>query len=380
MPLDIRTKLIIALVAVSLGSMALLGYFAFVTSAGLLKEISGRQLDALAESKARDVRKLVQSWQDRVSLVASRTQLRINLNRYNETPSVELKESIQRILDDAQRSTPSIMGLALFDLDGALLCVSGLASDVVQPSIGLDQPSYLGFHSEAQQPVVSFAASLKLRGKPVGSIGVLLDGTTLSTVTGDYTGLGQYGESILVVQEHTQAARSMPAETEQGKAEQATVNQLPATQSELRILHPLRDNSVPAASYEVLTAAAAGVEARFMREHIDYRGKPVWAATRSIDELDWGLVVQLDREEELLRTNELRDLLIDLGLSLSAFAIIAGVVLGYFLARPIRKLAQTVQQIRAGDESLRAEVETEDEVGELAQALNEFLARGGGRE
>ncbi|MEQ8691767.1 MAG: HAMP domain-containing protein [Pseudomonadales bacterium] len=377
MPLDIRTKLIIALVAVSLGSMALLGYFAFVTSAGLLKEISGRQLDALAESKARDVRKLVQSWQDRVSLVASRTQLRINLNRYNETPSVELKESIQRILDDAQRSTPSIMGLALFDVDGALLCVSGLASDVLQPSIGLDQPSYLGFHSEAQQPVVSFAASLKLRGKPVGSIGVLLDGTTLSTVTGDYTGLGEYGESILVVQERAQAAQSMPT---QERAEQSAVNQPLATQSQLRILHPLRDTSVPAASYEVLTAAAAGVEARFMREHIDYRGKPVWAATRSIDELDWGLVVQLDREEELLRTNELKDLLIDLGLSLSAFAIIAGVVLGYFLARPIRKLAQTVQQIRAGDESLRAEVETEDEVGELAQALNEFLARGGGRE
>ncbi len=59
--MDYRTKISLALVSVSLISMALLGTFAFKTSAELLQQISVRQLDALAESKKRDLLKVYES-------------------------------------------------------------------------------------------------------------------------------------------------------------------------------------------------------------------------------------------------------------------------------------------------------------------------------
>ena len=49
--MDIRTKLVLALVLVALSSMALLGAFAYQTTAQMLQQISVRQLNALAESR-----------------------------------------------------------------------------------------------------------------------------------------------------------------------------------------------------------------------------------------------------------------------------------------------------------------------------------------
>jgi hypothetical protein len=62
--LDIRTKLALALVFASLISMGLIGLFAYQTSAQLLQEVSIRQIDALAESKAMDLTKVHQGWRD----------------------------------------------------------------------------------------------------------------------------------------------------------------------------------------------------------------------------------------------------------------------------------------------------------------------------
>ena len=65
--------------------------------------------------------------------------------------------------------------------------------------------------------------------------------------------------------------------------------------------------------------------------------------------------------------------MIDLGLALGAFAILAGTLLGLWLGRPIRDLKQVVERIREGENDLRAEVEFQDEVGFLAEAINELL-------
>ena len=78
--MDIRTKLSLALVFVSLVSMALLGTFAYYTSATLLQEISLRQLDALSESKKRDLIKVYDSWEDNLRLVRDRSELQSSIS------------------------------------------------------------------------------------------------------------------------------------------------------------------------------------------------------------------------------------------------------------------------------------------------------------
>ena len=76
--------------------MALLGTFAYYTSAGLLQEISLRQLDALAESKRRDLIKTYDSWEDNLRLVRDESQLRSSIRDFVDRDDPEALRSIQR--------------------------------------------------------------------------------------------------------------------------------------------------------------------------------------------------------------------------------------------------------------------------------------------
>ena len=82
--MDIRTKLALSLVFVSLLSMGLLGSFAYQTSSSLLQEISLRQLDALAESKARDLLKVNEGWKNQVRLIHEGSGLSALMQSNNE--------------------------------------------------------------------------------------------------------------------------------------------------------------------------------------------------------------------------------------------------------------------------------------------------------
>ena len=62
-----------------------------------------------------------------------------------------------------------------------------------------------------------------------------------------------------------------------------------------------------------------------------------------------------------------------MGLSLSAFAILGGVLLGLYMARPIRQLAELVHRVRHGETHLRAKAEGDDEVAYLARKINEMM-------
>ena len=65
--------------------------------------------------------------------------------------------------------------------------------------------------------------------------------------------------------------------------------------------------------------------------------------------------------------------LVDIGLSVSAFAILGGALLGLYFARPVQQLAEVVQRLNAGDIDVRALVQGDDEITYLAENLNSYL-------
>jgi len=335
--------------------MWLLGFFAYQTSAALLQDFSERQLDALAESKARDVGRVLEGWRDRVRLIASRTQLRLDVDAYNTAPDDRLRGSIERIVNDAQRATRSVVAIGLDGAGGERLVTSGRAELVAQnlatlaPAKADADVTYVGYNHEGSDWFVEFATPLRLEQKTIGRLTVAFRSDDLEAVTLDYTGLGELGETLIL--------------------------RLDAD-SRLALLHPLRHAGGPPPNLSAsafLAAAANGTQGVFTEDQLDYRGEPAWAATRFIPDVNWGLAVQVNIEEELYRVYALREALIELGLSLSAFAIIGGTLLGIYLARPLQHFADIVDRVRQGETDLRAEVVSEDEIGRLGQALNEFL-------
>lgn len=354
--MDIRTKLALALVFVALVSMAILGAFAYTTSASLLQEISIRQLDALAESKKRDLEKVQEGWRDQLRLIKSRTQLRVNLRDYLDSGSEQAIQSVVRIIEDAATAVDDVDKVRILDPAGREIVSFGDGPTVTEPAT-VGDPEDVAYVDTLVDgfgnPSVVFVSLMALDGQPLGTIEATFNAANLRTVAGNYTGLGETGEVMVVMMQN---------------------------QDTLLILNPLRHMDgdtltrmpLQEASTAIRQAVSPGARQDWLNS-IDYRGVHVWAATRFLPEVRWGLVVKVDEEEEGKRADRLRDALIDIALALSAFAIVGGTALGFYLARPIHNLAAVVERMRRGETHLRADASGDDEIAYLAESLNELM-------
>mgnify|MGYP000011695420 FL=1 len=115
--MDLRTKLVFALVLVSLGSMLLLTMLSYGPARDLWRQSALETLEALAESKKLQIAGAVDSWENRVRLVAGRSGLRRLTEAFDSTHSESTRPDIARILADAQASLPEagIREISLYD-------------------------------------------------------------------------------------------------------------------------------------------------------------------------------------------------------------------------------------------------------------------------
>ncbi len=105
---------------------------------------------------------------------------------------------------------------------------------------------------------------------------------------------------------------------------------------------------------------------------IDYRGKDIIAAWRHIETFNWGLVAKIDVSEAYAPVNHLK---ITVLLTTSIFFVIATVISLLYaksLTRPVKELSDITAKIAHGDLTLRAKVESKDEIGILAISFNKM--------
>lgn len=353
--MDIRTKLVFTLVAVSLASMFALGTITYSTAETLLTGSTLAQLEGLADTNKERVEGLVADWQDRTRLAATPRQLRVSLRDHNQASRGDPAARIREMLTEALEAVGSYEALAVYDLRGRLVAsVRRDGSPGAEPDSLSAVPSptgspvLTGTSLIEGRPQVTFAAHVDLDGEPQGFLSLSLDGADLLDVTDDHGALGASGETLLVGRDGSGVARlltpaSRPLEGPQG----------------LRLGDPA-------------TRALAGEEGQFSEGMLDYRGEPVWAATRYLPETGWGLVVKFDAEEAQSPIARFREALMDLGIALAAFAILAGIVLGLRFAKPIHDLAAVATRIRDGELDARASVTREDEIGLFARTFNDM--------
>ncbi len=97
-------------------------------------------------------------------------------------------------------------------------------------------------------------------------------------------------------------------------------------------------------------------------------------------ELTWSLAA-LDRSLSELHVEEARDtaasrrILFEVGGIALAVGVLAGVLMGITLGRPIRTLGRAARAISSGDLSVRVPVRRRDELGDLGRAMNEMAER-----
>jgi len=359
---DIRTKLVFALVSVALVSMLSLGLIMYPNVEGELRVQTLRQLEGLAEFKRDQVEGIISGWHDRVGLVASRTNLRESLAVYNGTGRPEALTRIHRTLDDALSGSALFEQLGVHGADGELVAsvrtdgdpsASGPAIAIPTPALEGTQYGGVTFR-DGGVAVVSFTTTLLVDGARVGFLNAVLSVDEIVALSSNYEGLGETGETMVV-----------------GDYSEGT----------LRVLHPVRyppqdslglenrltiDPSAPGAR------ALRGEESSFTEGLTDYRGESVWAATRFVPETGWGVVVKVGAAEQGRPIADFRRDMIRLAVTLSAFAILFGTILGFRFAHPIHLLAETANRIRSGELGARSNLVREDEVGLLARNFDEM--------
>ena len=120
--------------------------------------------------------------------------------------------------------------------------------------------------------------------------------------------------------------------------------------------------------------AVQGEETTFANA-VDYRGVPVFAATRYVKEADWGIVVKMDKAEAMEQMNKLQGLFWLIVLIVILLIIVIGAIISRSITTPIWQLAALAKKIASGDLSQSILVTSRDEVGELGGAFNDMTKK-----
>ncbi len=329
----------------------------------LLFTNSEKQFNSLASAQVHRLRYIVQHQKERFALIASRTRMRKLIHDHLNAPTTDATSNILAILNDAQSSLDEFNAIGVTDPDGNWIATT-------DPYWFPDKMGDVPWFDDALQESGIYAFQMDEEGFPGMLIGgpVILDDEVIGTLiihatlesitraTVDYTGLGETGETLLVMRnKHGHALFLTPTRFDPWAALKRTVSK-----SEVE---------------KTVTQALLGNEGLFPNA-VDYRGIPVLAVTRFIDDLDWGVVVKQDLEEVLRPLVKIRRVTFGLAIMVLPLAGLLIYLASRSLSTPITKLtrkARTFHQENV-DGPLTETYANHDEVDLLGKVMEDMTA------
>jgi hypothetical protein len=116
--MKLTAKIALALLLVSLAPLDFFGAIALMLARENLVDQAEAQLRFAAARKRQQIEFLVESYHDRVRLVASRTQLRLSLRALIERGDPAAREQLTRILNDALPTIKGFETLSVTTMNG----------------------------------------------------------------------------------------------------------------------------------------------------------------------------------------------------------------------------------------------------------------------
>lgn len=358
--MSLRTRLILSFLFIALLPLTVSSVLQYRLARQALIESSLEHLSSSAGHFDDAVSAIARGNLDKFHLIASRTQLRVELRDYHRDGETRRLDYARRILADASGVVEGITGIFCETPDRArkLLEVTregaamtpaeddAIPADRVSVSLRIspDSPGYF-----------RVSGPLYLEGVSVGLLHVLMDPFEIEGVISSRNApLGETGEILLAER------------TPDGDARFLVPTRF-RDHSRARAIIPAGDHHVP------VTQAMAGREILIHTDEVrDYRDEPVLAVTRYLDDLDWGLVYKIDRAEALAPARNL-GLVTLLVFSLTGLAGLAvAVLIASTISGPVRNLTRFVSRVRRGETDAvmsSSLVEQQDEIGLLARSF-----------
>jgi PAS domain S-box-containing protein len=355
--MKIRTKVQGVFFCITLTLLLLTnGLFYFSAKRNLTQQILNH-LESVAAIQYNRIRGINAQNLERWGLVASRTQLRISLADFITDGDPTHQARMNRILHDAKAPVSDFRSMSICALDGTIVASTddekigeNHAADVFFVRGRKRVNGDLFFRDSDGRLMISLAGPLYQQEKLLGVLVIESLVDNMITSIGDYTGLGQTGETILAMRDKNgDALFLMPTRFD--------------PQAALKLIVAKDKTDRP------ITRLFEGIQ-ELTAEAVDYRGVPVLAATRHVEETDWGIVVKIDRAEAFAPVAQMRNMLIFVVVASLLLVILVSLYFARSITRPIIRLTEVARNISNGKISGRADESLQDETGVLAQAFN----------
>ena len=119
--MKIKTKLSASFLAISLPILILTNIFFYSSEKKILTNQILNHLESVASIQHNRIESIILQNLERLSLVLSRTQLRISLGKFTAENDPKHLKKITRILDDAHASSHDFSKISLLNIDGTVI-------------------------------------------------------------------------------------------------------------------------------------------------------------------------------------------------------------------------------------------------------------------
>ncbi len=354
----LKQKLILIFLLVTFVPLLSLGILVYQRTKQIETQATLSKLEAFADQREKQIETLTRIYQERLRLLSTGTTISNDLAEFNQSPSEGPRGRINQVIQAQQTSLPELKDISVIGANGRVVASTN-------PSLaGSDQSSqpYFAKARSAAVPadmikdgndvLVQVAGPIRGGGQTSGVLSLRFAGDEITKTTQDFQGLGETGDPNLVKR------------AENGDALSIT---------------PLRFNAdaafrvrVPQSATDRPAIRALAKQEQVFTDTMDYRGKPVLATTRYLEGSDWGLVVKLDQAEAFATVTEFRNMLF--GLALASSVLLFGLILllARSITRPLLRLTAVTSRVSEGQLSERANIGSDDEIGELGKSFNQM--------
>lgn len=336
------------------------GIFTYTEMEQTIKSEVLKKLEIVAKLKEKNFQDVFEQNNEKLNLVSSRYQLKVELDNYNKNTSNNNKTTSQKIMNKILNAIkPEITkfeDILVLNLSGIVVASTNntyfgtIHSDDIYFIEGKRHNNVTILYKDKNQVLKSYLTGpLILNDKLLGVVTIFYN-------LGDLLSMFKVFEEQLATGEI-----NLVKKDDNGDA---------------LIINPLRFN--PDASLN-LTVSKDKVDTPIIQsllknektfpETKDYRGVDVLAVTRYLEKLGWGLVVKMDKVEAFAPLENVKYVTILSGIMVGVAIIITSTFLGNSISRPIKKLRDIMNEIAHGKFDSKIDVKGPREIEELAKQL-----------
>ena len=318
-----QTSILRKVIVQTIGTAALvatiLTLLTFLVMRSLLQQQMYAQLSGLVHEKRQLIEQRIQNDRQRTALLA-------------REENVAVSSTLRTLQDEGV----SVMGIAVFSVDGRQTAAAGRTIDPPQEKVAATHlvPRFTGEGWNGYVVYTPYKRGILAMHYSVEEFLAPILSTLALGQTGEVT-IGMVEDDTIVLLNH-RFAEGFAAPLEVGNLKEYLQDNLPMAGA---LVH----NGGTVASY-------------------DYDGEKVFAAYRSLPSLGWGLVVTVHQKEALRPIVYLAYILIAISVLLLAASAVIAVRLSKNLTQPIRALTKAMQKLGPDHWKLKRTTHTGDEV------------------